>query len=486
MHKPLGRFGSVAGFILLAAMIGLTITGCHRHAQDVQLFPAPGNTAVCPDTPLKITFLSAPKLGSAGNITVFKASDNTPVETIDISSAIKKQSIGGLAGFNYHAVILNGNEADIYLPNGALAYGTGYYVKVDPHVFQVGGSDFPGFSDPTDWQFTTKSTRPAAGATRLTVAADGTGDFCTVQGAVDFVPANNTVPTTIFLSKGTYTEIVHIADKNALTFLGEDRKQSIIAYANNNKFNNFPGVYHRGVFIASHCNDLTLDNLTIHDTTPHGGSQAEAIILNGTTKSRAVLTDVDLYSFQDTLQINGQAYLNNCYIEGDVDFMWGKGPCFFDNCHCYGTRSKEFYTQIRNPASNHGYVYYHCTFDGPPTVKNMYLSRIAPTVFPHSEVVLIDCVLGRSVGQVGWLLNSARAATTLPETTERPELHFWEFNSHYADGTPVDVSNRLPQSRQLTLPQDAQTVADYSNPAFVLGNGWNPRPPSATQPTTQP
>ena len=115
---------------------------------EIQLFPTAGNQAVCPDTPLKIRFSEAPKLGSAGKITVFKALDNRVVETIDIAAPTKKQSIGGVPNFNYYPVIIDGNEADVYLPNGAMAYGSAYYVTIDPGVFKVGAKDFAGFSKP--------------------------------------------------------------------------------------------------------------------------------------------------------------------------------------------------------------------------------------------------------------------------------------------------------------------------------------------------
>ena len=152
-------------------------------------------------------------------------------------------------------------------------------------------------------------------------------------------------------------------------------------------------------------------------------------------------------SFQDTLQINGQAYITNCYIEGDVDFMWGKGPCFFENCEAKSLRSNAYYTQIRNPATNHGYVYKNCTFNGAAGVTGNFLSRIAPVQFPASEVVLINCTLTDAVSPVAWRLDQA---------TEAPDVHFWESNSHAPDGQPVDMSKRLPIAKQLKQPEDKQ------------------------------
>jgi pectin methylesterase-like acyl-CoA thioesterase len=434
------------------------------------LFPSVGTaaTVVCPDAPIRITFPDNPTLGTTGKIQLFDASNDSLVAAIDVSSPTATQTIGGLPGYKYYPVIITGNDAAIYFPNHTLAYNKSYYVTIDPSVFSNAG-----MTKATGPAFSTKPAPPAPGTTRLVVAADNSGDFATVQGAIDFIPDNNKTPTTIFIKKGTYTELIYVANKNALTFEGEDRKQTVIQYADNNKFNSAPGVYHRGVILANHCDDLVLTNLTVHNTTPRGGSQAEAIIFNGTPTARAIVSDVDPYSYQDTLQINGQAYISNCHIEGDVDFMWGTGPCYFENCQCISLRSKAFYTQIRNTDKNHGYVFHRCTFDGPDGITGNYLSRIDPKRFPNSEVVLIDCTLGKSVGGVGWLLNNSQVA---------PSIHFWEYNSHEAAGAPVDVTQRLASSRQLDATADAAAIANYSNPTFVLGNNWNPQPPGAPKP----
>jgi pectin methylesterase-like acyl-CoA thioesterase len=449
------------------------------------LFPADGAAQVCPDTPLRIRFAGPAILGSSGLIRVYDAADHRLVASIDATAGTAFQTIGGIPNFKYRPVIIEGAEARIFLPNHTLAYGRTYAVTVAPGVFTAKGEPSAAIAEDAAWRFTTKSAPPVSGSAQFTVAADGTGDFCTVQGAIDFLPPGNLAPTTIFVRRGTYTEIVAFSQKHAITLRGEDRHQTVIAYANNAKFNDGGGnpyaagasaepkrrsIYHRAVFLADQANDLVLANLTIRDTTPQGGTQAEAIILNGTPSSRAILQGVDLYSYQDTLQINGQAYLENCFIEGDVDFMWGKGPCFFEGCTCRALRSGAYYTQIRNPDSNHGFVYRDCTFDGVRGIMGNYLSRIEPDRFPHSEVVLLGCVLGDGVGEVAWQLQGARPGTVAPAA-----VHFWEFGSHAPDGKPVDAAQRLPGSRQLSSAADAALIASYSDPVFVLGHGWDPR-----------
>ncbi len=423
-----------------------------------------GAKDICPDTPLRIEFPSAPVVG-AGKIEITDTSSNSVVATIDVATPTSTKTIGGLPNYKYYPVIITGNEAALYFPGVALAYNKTYSVKIDAGAFK----DFPGITDALTWTFTTKSAPPKSGTTKLTVATDGTGDFATVQAALDFIPDANTTPTTIFIRNGTYNEIICLMNKNAITLLGEDCKKTIIAYANNDHFNNGSGgnpfaatapapaaakrtgaIYRRGMLLAHHCNDLTIANLTLHNTTPHGGTQAEAIIANGSQDAHLILANVDLYSFQDTLQINGQAYISNCYIEGDVDFMWGTGPCFFDNCHAKSVRSNAYYTQIRNPAANHGFIYNNCTFDGADKVTGNYLSRIDPARFPASEVVLMNCTMTDAVGAVAWQLQHSK---------DPASVHYWEYNSHTPDGKPVDDSKRLDLSKRL---KPARTIKRQS------------------------
>jgi hypothetical protein len=438
------------------------------------LFPAPGAADVCPDTPLRITFDASVTLGK-GRVQITDTATNAAVATIDVGIEKVTKTLGTIPNFNTRPALADGKTLYLF-PLQPLAYGHTYAVTVDAGVAAVGGENSAALTDSGKWKFTTKKAPPAEGSTKLTVAADGGGDFATLQGALDFVPARNTNPTTITLKKGTYHEIVAVTDKHNLTILGEDRKGTVLSFPNNNNFNNPGSPYRRGLFIAHRCNDLTLANMTFHNTTPRGGSQAEAVILNGTPTARAVLTQLDLVSFQDTLQINGQAYIQDCYIEGDVDFLWGSGPCYFKNVECKTTRSKAYFTQIRNPATNHGYVFNGCTFTGAEGVTGNVFSRIDPSRFPASEVVLLDCIVSDAVGPVAWQLD--RVENQLAVTPEKyPQLHFWEFNSRTPAGQPVDVSQRHPVSRQLKATEDAELVANYRNPTWVLENDWTPKLP---------
>ena len=159
----------------------------------------------------------------------------------------------------------------IALHNGVLAPSTSYFVTVDDGVFwDSGGFPHGPVADPKAWRFTTRAARPPGGEL-LTVAADGSGDFCTVQGAVDAVPPGNTVPVTIAIKPGRYHEIVLIAGKSNIRLTGEDRRRTVIAYANNDKLQAGAGARLRALVSIENAADVTVENLTLHNLTPQGG-----------------------------------------------------------------------------------------------------------------------------------------------------------------------------------------------------------------------
>ncbi len=422
--------------------------------------PGSGATDLCVDTPLRITFNQQPQVGNSGRLVVHQ-DDGTLVDTINMSLATQSR-LNGTVSFNYYPIIVSGNTASIYL-HQKLSYDRSYYVTIEPGVItDSSGAPFVGLSDANTWQFSTRSAGPAAGSNALTVAADGTGDFCTVQGAVDFIPAANGNRTVITVRNGTYTEIVYIgSNKPFVTVRGEDRVQTIIQYANNAVLN--PTSTTTRAMFGVDGSDFTLENITLINTTPKGGSQAEAFRGNAL---RIVLNRVNLKSFQDTLLLqstgtnNMGGFVTDSYIEGDVDFMWGTGAVFFQNCELKMLTSGGYYTQIRNVQGKNGNVFVNCRLTGGPGVTGAYLSRIDPNVFPFSQVIYINCAIGPQVIPAGWLLNNATMA---------PDVQFWEYNSTDLNGAPLDVSLRAPFSRQLTVTEAAQ----WSDPSFVLG-GWAP------------
>lgn len=313
---------ALAPALLGTALLICSLASSHAEGGGPSLSPADGTTNVCPDTTLQIAFTAPPSLGDKGKITVIRDSDMSEVDVLDLSASVFTNTVGGKL-FHEIPISIDGNSASIQLHSHALAPSETYRVTVDPGVFKAAdGHDIPGIGNPLGWSF---STRPALPPNRrdLTVAPDGSGDFCSVQGAVDYVADDNQFPVRIFVRKGVYTGIVYLGQgKNNLHFVGEDRKGTIIQGVNNNMLNR--GRVVRSLF-GIDANDCSVENLTVHNTTPYKGSQAEALRVNG---DRCVLDNDDFRSYQDTLLLGGRVYLTNCYVEGDVDFIWG-GDCLF-------------------------------------------------------------------------------------------------------------------------------------------------------------
>jgi pectinesterase len=487
----------------------------HGDAQTVvNRFPANKAVAVNPDIHLVLTFSSSPVLGKSGQVRIYDAGDHSLVDTLDLSipagpdpthrlilptaQAIDPQpptpttttpavkttpadlhqyqltTIGGLADFHFYPILLHGNTATIYPHNNVLRYHHRYIVQIDPGVLTPANGAFAGFTTDRDWSFTTKPAPPSAVATRVVVAADGSGDFNTIQGAVDFVPDNPLQRITIFIKNGTYEEIVFFRKKANLTFRGEDRDKVQVGYGNNSAFNPpMPGPSRRCAFSVYDSTGIELINFSISN---YFTGQAEGLLIFG---SKNIVSHMNIKGSGDALNLRGPVYLTDSRIIGDGDSILGVGPAFFNHCEI---QSIGPYMWIRNTDANHGNVFLDCTFitrerttpvpavpaqAGSPSraTPGAVLARLPNNHginYPYAEAVLIHCRL-KGIPAEGWG----------PIDGDTSHLHLWEFNSTDLDGKPIDISQRHPASRQLQIPADTQTISDYSNPAFVLG-GWTP------------
>ena len=496
----------------------------------VTRFPADKAAGVNPDTHLVLTFSSAPTVGKSGLIRIYDAADHSVVDTLDLSipagpdpsrrvtvapapapvadagvvpspttttPAVRTTpadlhnyqltTIGGLPDFHFYPIIVHGNVATIYPHNGVLHYRRKYIVQMDPGVLTLASGTFAGFTTDRAWTFATKAAPPPANSTRVVVAADGRGDFSTVQGAVDFVPDHPAQRVTIFIRNGTYEEIVFFRNKANITFRGEDRDKVQIGYANNSGFNPpMPGPSRRCAFSAYDSTGIELINLSLNN---YAYGQAEGLLISG---AKNIVSHVNIKGSGDALNLRGPVYLTDSRIIGDGDTILGVGPAFFNHCEL---QSMGPFMWIRNTDANHGNVFVNSTFitrerPAPPPQAQSASAAATPSAasapatttpartpmgavlarlpnnhglnYPYAEAVLIHCHL-KGIPAVGWG----------PVDDDTTHTHLWEFDSTDLDGRPIDTSQRHPVSRQLSMPQDAQTIASYSDPAFVLG-GWTP------------
>jgi pectin methylesterase-like acyl-CoA thioesterase len=417
-------------------------------------FPPPNGRGICPDPPLRITFSGPPTLGTSGKVQIFSAA-GTVVAAVDMAAATVSDTIGGATFNTVRPAYVDGNDAVVYLKSQALKYGQTYYVNVDSGAI-LGPTGTPlVIADATSWRFSTAAAAPP-NLSSLTVALNGSGNFCSVQGATDALPPGNTGATTITVSAGIYHEIIHFASKNNVTLVGQDRKATIIEGTNNNDMN--PTTATRSLVGIDSSSGLIIDTLTIHNLTPQGGSQAEALRLQSCDK--CVVRNADVISFQDTLLWSGRIYADNCYIAGNVDFVWGTGVAYFNNCELKTIGRAGANVQARNTASTYGYVFVDSRLSADTGITGQVLARIDDSVYPASHVAYVNCTMGSHIAPAGWTITGGASTS---------QLRFWEYESVAPSGAAVDVSQRVAGSMQISASQ----AASMRDPTVVL-SGWQP------------
>ncbi len=429
----------------------------------------PPNAAigVCYDTPLYMAFDRPVVLKTTGKIKIFNVNNSvTPVDTVDVSQndangaqprAIANDSNGP---FNTFPVIITGNTAAIYPHLGVMTSNQVYYVTVDPGTFaETNGALYAGVTDTNAWRFTTKSA--PINPNNLVVAANGIGDFCTVQGALDSLPSGNTTPTLVNIRNGTYTELVNTRFKNNVTFRGQNRYQTIIKYANNSGLN---GGTHTRIVFKVFSNDIAIDNLTVTNSTVSHSAQAECFMLEANIK-HFILNNAEAHSFLDTIDSNTdgtQGYINNCLIRGDQDVIWGNANLFINN------------SEIRTLAANGSSTQARTDTPGDTGIKSNGMSFVNCQITVDNASVT-QCLLGRSLGNAdaNVVYSYCFFNTNLIGWTDGPASRYWEYSNSNLTGTaaaPVWAPANKP-TEYLTNGDARLTCA--LNPSCWL-NGWTP------------
>ena len=337
-----------------------------------------------------------------------------------------------------------------------LEYGHEYEVKIGNGVIE-------GWKGKTAWKFTTRKSAPSKNQCHIVVAADGSGDFATLQGAMDWIP--DSLPTeasrkTVFVKNGDYEELVYFRNKRFVTIQGESMDGVVVHYPNNEVFNPHPvdiktnelkGTFpsRRAAVAADNCADMIFKDITFKTDCK---GQAEGFLLNG---ERNFAENVHVIGDGDALQVNGSAYWLNCIIDGGGDTVLGRGPSYFNHCtlSSYGA-----FMWIRNTKENHGNIFNDCTFKG--LGKDAVIARLPDNKgknYPDAECVMLNCTLdGVPAEGFGPVDETASTAVLL------------EFNSHDKEGKATDVSRRNKYVRQLDAIKDAETIGKYSDARWVL------------------
>lgn len=250
----------------------------------------------------------------------------------------------------------------------------------------------------------------------ITVAKDGSGAYTSIQEAIDSIQM---LPETIFVKKGTYHERVEI-NTPFLTIEGEDAKDTVIEYdyyANMILENGEKRGTFRSYTMLITADHFTCKNITVANTSGFGKQVGQAIAVYA-EGDHILFSGCRLLGHQDTLftgplpneeakaggfkgptesaprRLCRQIY-ENCYIEGEVDFIFGSAAAYFDNCTLYSlNRNMDTNGYVTAPSTyenqKYGYVFNNCHFKSNCPDNTVYLGRpwriFAKTVLIHCEL----------------------------------------------------------------------------------------------------
>ncbi|WP_116127023.1 pectinesterase family protein [Lewinella sp. IMCC34183] len=305
---------------------------------------------------------------------------------------------------------------------------------------------------------------PAQYAVDLYVAADGSAEYATIQGAVDATKAFPDRPITIHVKNGVYVEKVEIFAWNPdVTLRGESADSTILRYGDY-----FDGIargrnstFHTATLLVRGDN-FRAENLTVENTTGPVG-QAVAVAVEA---DRAEFHHCRFLGNQDTLYADGanaRQYYRNCYIEGTTDFIFGAATALFENCTIH-SKSDSYVTAASTPAGrDYGFVFLDCRLTAAPGVDQVYLGR---PWRDHARTVFINCELGDHILPVGW------------DNWSSPEREKTTFYAEYrSTGPGAAPAARASWSHQLSKRAAARyTKTTILKPFLLPAMGGDPNP----------
>lgn len=322
------------------------------------------------------------------------------------------------------------------------------------------------------------------------IAQDGSGDFTTIQGALDRISKDiskdNSSEICLFLHNGIYRERVTVSIPH-VTFVGESRENTVLTYGLY-ALMKYPDIGKLGTFRTYSCmidtHDFTARNMTFENSAGPGIQMGQALALyvdgdriqfdncrflgNQDTLFTAPLPpkEVEPNGFigpkQNSPRVTGRHYYKDCYIEGDIDFIFGGAIAYFENCECFSKNTLQpvnsYVTAASTPKDQaYGFVMEGCRFTGNCPPHTAYLGR---PWREFAKTILLNCWMDDHICPQGW------------HDWYKPQSHstvlFGEYNSM---GPGADIESRPAWIKRLSKKE----LPYYTRNAVLSGDdGWNP------------
>ena len=303
----------------------------------------------------------------------------------------------------------------------------------------------------------------------ITVSKDGSGNYKTIQEAVNSVRDLGEKQVKIFVKNGTYQEKLIIPSwKTNISIIGENREKTIITFndysgkinPSKDAFGNEKMSTYTSYSVLVQGNDCILENLTIINSSGRVG-QAVALHAEG---DRFVAKNCSFLGNQDTLYAateRSRQYYVNCYIEGTTDFIFGQATAIFQNCEIKSLSDSYVTAAATSKNQKFGFVFLDCKLIADQAVNKVYLGR---PWRPFAKTVFIRCELGKHILPEGW--NPWKGDKMFPD---KEKTTFYAEYKSIGDG--ASPATRLSWSKQLSN----REVRDYTVKNIYSGiDHWNP------------
>jgi len=271
------------------------------------------------------------------------------------------------------------------------------------------------------------------------VAQDGSGNFKTVQEAINAVPDFRNKQTVIFIKKGTYKEKLILAgSKKNVKFIGEDLRETILTYDDfaqkKNVFGEEKGTSGSSSFYI-YGEGFSAESLTFENSAGPVG-QAVAVWAGG---DKSTFINCRFLGFQDTLYTyggNNRQYYKNCYIEGTVDYIFGAATAWFENCTLFCKKAGYISAASTADTTKFGHVFNKCKIIGDAPNNSFYLGR---PWRPYAKAAFLNCELSAVIKPEGW--------NNWGKESNEKTAYYTEYNDSGAGSKP---NSRVKWAHQLT------------------------------------
>lgn len=293
---------------------------------------------------------------------------------------------------------------------------------------------------------------------KIVVAADGSGEFTTIQAAFNTIPLNNTSSIHIYVRNGNYKEKLKLdSTKDLVTLIGEDKFRTVITFddhtgklgPNGDTINTRTS----WTFLVK-ANDFTARNICFQNDAGFTAGQAVAVESDG---DQAVFDNCRFIGNQDVLFTNSEKsrqYYKDCYIEGTTDFIFGSATVWFERCHIHSKKNSHVTAASTPKEKEFGYIFNKCILTGDTSLHGVSLGR---PWRPFAQVLYMHCYIGAHIKPEGW--------SNWNNTDNYLTTRYSEYKNY---GPSADPWGRVKWSKQLT---------DEEAKRFTLENvlnGWDP------------